>query len=170
MNRFLKTTVTSGVAALAVVATVGAVPALAHSHSSESHNAKSELEHMHDNDPGPSGASDPLVATGTPAAGSTSYYAWPIASTPSDAASIDQQIRRLPAGRFNVVHLDLTGSNRNAGVISDRVTEPHYLADLHRSIDANRPLLARLEAKNVEIRNVIGAEPGGDGSMTFDVQ
>lgn len=171
MNRFLKNSVTSGIAAFAVVASVGAASAFAREHSAESRaNERSELAHMHDNDPGPSGASDPLVASGTPVSGPARYSISQISAAPSDAAAIDRQIRHLPAGRFNIAHLDLTGMNRTAGVISDRANEPHYLANLHHSIDSNRPLLARLEHQNVEIRNIIGAEPGGNGSMTFYVE
>jgi hypothetical protein len=57
-----------------------------------------------------------------------------------------------------------------AGVISDRMSEPGYLSGLHHAIESNRPLLARLESQNVEISNVIGAEPAANGSMTFYVQ
>lgn len=168
MNRVLITSITSGIAALAVAASVGTVPALAHSHSSEG-RGRAEIEHMHAADPGPSGADDPLVATGTPAAGPANYSIWPMAAA-SDAAAIDQQIRHLPAGRFNIAHVDLAGANRNAGLISDRMAERGYLIGLHQSIEHNRPLLARLESQNVEIRNVIGAEPASNGSMTFYVE
>lgn len=169
MNRFLKNTIASGIAALAVVASVGAVPALAAAQSAADHG---KVEHNR-NDPlgsGPSGRSDSdLTAFGIGGyAMNTGAPAWPMAAS-SDAAQIDQQIRHLPGGRFNVVHVDLIG-NRSAGVIGDRAGEPHYLANLHRSIDSNRPLLARLERQNVEIRNIIGAEPGGNGSMTFYVE
>ena len=169
MNRFLKNTIASGIAALAVVGSVGAVPALAGSQSAADHGT---VEHNR-NDPlasGPSGRSDSdFTAFGSGGyAMNTVAPAWPMAA-PSDAAQIDRQIRHLPAGRFNIVHVDLIG-NRNAGVISDRAGHPHYLANLHRSIDRNRPLLARLERQHVEIRNIIGAEPGGNGSMTFYVE
>lgn len=162
MNRFIQNSLTAGVTALAMVASVGAVPALARSQSSEGHSRPGH-EHKFVDGSGPSGASDPLVAS------PPSYWIWPMAAAPSDAATIDQQIRHLPAGRFNVVGLDASERNSQSSSFKLRDNEPGYLANLHRAIEHNRPLLARLEGRNVEIRNVVAAEPGGDGSVTFYV-
>ena len=171
MNRFVKNMITSGMAACAVAATAGAMPALASSHSADGHiGTRSEIQQMHNSDPGPSGGSDPLVATGAPVAGSATGSIWPMTAVASDATAIDRQIRHLPAGHFNVVGLDAAERDSQSSSFKLRANEPGYLANLHRSIEANRPLLARLEARDVEIRNVIGAEPGGNGSMTFYVE
>jgi hypothetical protein len=149
MNRFL----TSGIAALTIAAGIAAGPALAKPGMRAGEN---HLEN------------DALYATTQ--AGAGGYAPGQFAPGSSDAKAIDGQIRHLPDARFNVVRLDLNGPNRNAGVISDRMSEPGYLSGLHHAIESNRPLLARLESQNVEISNVIGAEPAANGSMTFYVQ
>jgi hypothetical protein len=150
MNRF----VTSSIAVLGIAASAIAGPALARGSGMRAGENHPE--------------NDALYATTQTAEGS--YAPLHLAPAASDAKAIDGQIRHLPAARFNVVRLDLIGTNRNAGVISDRMSEPGYLAGLHRAIESNRPLFARLESQNVEIRNVIGAEPAANGSMTFYVQ
>lgn len=152
MNRF----VTSSIAILTIAASAIAGPALARGtgmRAGENHPENDSLYATTEADVGGYGSTPLHLALGT-----------------SDAKAIDGQIRHLPAARFNVVRVDLTGMNRNAGVISERMTERGYLTGLHRAIEGNRPLLARLESRNVEIRNVIGAEPAANGSMTFYVQ
>ena len=150
MNRF----VTSGIAILTIAAGAIAGPALARGTGMRAGENHPE--------------NDSLYATTQTGAGS--YAPLHFAQAASDAKAIDGQIRHLPATRFNVVRLDLTGMNRNAGVISDRMSERGYLTGLHRAIEGNHPLLARLESQNVEIRNVIGAEPAANGSVTFYIQ
>jgi hypothetical protein len=150
MNRF----VTSSIAVLTITASVVAGPALARETGMRAGENHPE--------------NDSLYATTETGAGS--YAPLHFVQAASDAKAIDGQIRHLPAARFNVVRLDLTGVNRNAGVVSDRMSERGYLTGLHRAIESNHPLLARLESQNVEIRNVIGAEPAANGSVTFYIQ
>lgn len=149
MNRFV-----SSIAVLTIAASAIAGPALARGTGMRAGENHPE--------------NDSLYATTQTATGG--YAPAHLVLAASDAKAIDNQIRHLPAARFNVVRLDLTGANRNAGVISERMSERGYLTGLHRAIDSNRPLHTRLEAQNVEIRNVIGAEPAANGSMTFYVQ
>lgn len=157
MNRFVTSSIASGLAAITIAGTVLSGPALARSLGSEGYFR----------DHPDTEATDTMTGA---ASGSGGYRIWPIAAAASDAAAIDRQIRHLPAGRFNTVELDAAARDSQSSSFMLRKNEPGYLANLHRAIESNRPLVARLEARNVEIRNVIGAEPGGDGSMTFYVQ
>lgn len=157
MNRFVTSSIAAGLAALTITGTVLSGPAMARSLGKDGYFK----------DRPDSEATDTLAG---PASGGGGYHIWPIAAAASDSAAIDQQIRHLPAGRFNVVGLDAAARDSQSSSFMLRKNEPGYLANLHRSIESNRPLVARLEARNIEIRNVIAAEPGGNGSMTFYVQ
>jgi hypothetical protein len=152
MNRFVNTSIALGISALSVTGAV--LPAFAASHS---HNDRFRGRDGND--------ITETIAAAAPATGSGSGGSW----LASDATSIDKQIRRLPAGGFTVVGLNATEDNSAASDFRLRAGEPGYLANLHRAIESNRPLVARLEARNVEIRNVIGAEPAANGTMTFYV-
>ena len=157
MNRFVRNSIATGLAALTVAGTAIVGPALARQHDRmapitedrDSRDAASDL---------------------APSSGRGGYGVWPWATAMSDADAIDQQIRRLPASRFSVVAVDTTRSKGGADVIGGRVGEPGYLTGVRRAIGQNHPLVARLEARNVEIGNVIGAEPAGDGSMIFYIR
>lgn len=157
MNRFVTSSIATGLAAITIAGTVLSGPVLARSLGSEGYfKGHPDAE-----------TTDTIAG---PAIGSGGYSAWHIAGMTSDAAAIDRQIRHLPAGRFNVVGLDATARDSLSSSFMLRKKEPGYVANLHRAIESNHPLVARLEARNVEIRNVISAEPGGNGSMTFYVQ
>ena len=154
MNRFVTSRIVTGLAALTLTGTVLAGPALARSIGHDGYFK----------DHPDSGTAETAAA---PANGS-GYHLWKIA--PASDQAVDRQIRHLPAGRFNVITMDNAPQDSNSGSFTLRDKEPGYLANLHHAIESNHPLLARLEARNVEIRNVVAAEPGGDGSMTFFVQ
>jgi hypothetical protein len=157
MNRFVTSSIATGLAAITIAGTVLSGPVLARSLGHEGY-----FKEHPDTE-----ATDMLAG---PATGSGGYRTWHIAGIASDTAAIDRQIRHLPAGRFNVVGLDATARDSQSSSFMLRKNEPGYLAGLQRAIESNHPLVARLEARNVEIRNVVGAEPGGNGSMTFYVQ
>ena len=155
MNRFIKNGIATG---LAAVTLTGAFlsPAFA-----RSRDAAEKAINRHDDN----GAAD----SAAPQSGAGGQIYFP-AIRLSDARVIDREIRNWKGQRFDVVAVDEQRGRSGADVIVGRAGERGYLPKLHATIADNRKLAARLEARNVEIRNVIGAEPAANGTMTFYVR
>lgn len=155
MNRFIK----NGIAtSLAAVTLTGALlsPAFA-----RSHDAAANAINRHDD----SGSGDGSA----PQSGAGGQIYFP-AIRLSDARVVDRDIRNWKGQNFDIVSVNEQRSTGGADVIVGRTAERGYLPKLHASIADNRKLAAQLEARNVEIRNVIGAEPATNGTMTFYVR
>jgi hypothetical protein len=155
MNRFIKTGIATGLAAITLTGAFLS-PAFA-----RSHDAVENAVQKHDEGGGADNAA--------PHSGGGGQIYLPAIKF-SDVAAIDREIRNWHNQRFDVVAVDEQRGRSGADVIVGRADEHGYLPKLHATIADNRKLAARLEARNVEIRNVIGAEAAADGTMTFYVR
>jgi hypothetical protein len=86
-------------------------------------------------------------------------------------AQIDQAVRHWKNGAFDVQQVSelQKGSERNA-LEERKQAEPQVVASLQKSIRANDRLTRQLEARNIEIGNIVGADRAADGGLTFYVE
>ncbi|MCA1366319.1 hypothetical protein I6F15_02740 [Bradyrhizobium sp. BRP14] len=81
---------------------------------------------------------------------------------------IDQTVRTFK-GDFRVVDVDtLSRMSEVRSRINDET--PQQVAALQSAIEANKPLAAKLETRNVEMNNIAGAAQAADGSLTIYVR
>jgi hypothetical protein len=107
--------------------------------------------------------------TTMPPAISNMTYPVQAANSSTDKA-IDWKIRHMKGGRFDIETLADDNSS-DSDLLSDRASaEPGYISHLHRAIESNPRLENRLTAQNIEIKNIVGAEPAADGTITFYVR
>jgi|EndMetStandDraft_4_1072995.scaffolds.fasta_scaffold308195_1 hypothetical protein len=145
MNRFLTISIASALA-------LGSIAGVAAAASRGEHGGRFD-RHDEDNQ-------DTVAAT----------QGWGYATTISgDEAHDLQLIRHWRGNRFDVENI-ADANDSEADVVTGRAAERGYLASLHRAIERNPRLESRLLAQNVELRNVIGIAPAGNGSMTVYVQ
>ncbi|MCO6423649.1 hypothetical protein [Sinorhizobium meliloti] len=77
---------------------------------------------------------------------------------------IDQTVRTFKGDNFRVVDVDTLSHQTRMRV--DKAT-PGQRAALQAAVEANRPLLASLRARNVELDNVAAAKQAADGGLTI---
>ncbi|RVQ02933.1 hypothetical protein [Sinorhizobium meliloti] len=79
---------------------------------------------------------------------------------------IDQTVRTFKGDNFRVVDVDTLSRLNQTRMRVDEAT-PGQRAALRGAVEANRPLLASLRARNVEIDNVAAATQAADGGLTI---
>ncbi|WP_026612568.1 hypothetical protein [Ensifer aridi] len=82
---------------------------------------------------------------------------------------IDQTVSTFKGDDFRVVDVDtLSRMSEVRSRINDET--PQQVAALQSAIEANKPLAAKLETRNVEMKNIAGAAQAADGSLTIYVR
>jgi hypothetical protein len=102
--------------------------------------------------------------------GAESYAAMPATGGMPDS-KIESTIRTLSPKGFNVVRMDSLkthdAANERFGALSPTSKEARLV---QASVIANRPLAQTLEARHIELTNIVGAEQAADGGVTFYVR
>ncbi len=102
--------------------------------------------------------------------GAESYAAMPAASGAPES-KIESTIQTLPASDFDVVRIDSLRTHDAAHERFAAVSQSSPEArQLQASVIANHSLAQKLQAQNVELTNIVGAERAADGSVTFYVR
>ena len=79
---------------------------------------------------------------------------------------IDQTVRTFKGDNFRIADVDTLSRMDQARIRIDEAT-PAQRAALQAAVEANKPLVAALKARNVELNNVAGAEQAADGGLTI---
>ncbi|NBB50040.1 hypothetical protein GVN24_17320 [Rhizobium sp. CRIBSB] len=98
-----------------------------------------------------------------------------IAAVPAFAGSpeskIESTIQTMSGNDFDVVQIDSLQKGDPAqerfGTVEPTSQEARLV---QASVIANRALSQKLEAQNVELKNIVGAEQAADGGITFYVR
>lgn len=99
--------------------------------------------------------------------GAEGYAAMPAAGGMPDS-KIESTIQALSPTDFNVIRLDALKRHDAAHERFAAVSATSEEARLvQASVIANRPLAQKLQAQNVELTNIVGAEKAADGDVTF---
>ncbi|NRP20362.1 hypothetical protein LPJGGPFB_03621 [Ensifer adhaerens] len=95
--------------------------------------------------------------------GGISYAA---STTMNWPAEIEQTVHSFKGDNFTVVNIDTLDKLSETRTWIDQAT-PAQLAALHKAVDGNKDLVAKLKTQNVELNNIVGAEQAADGSLTL---
>jgi hypothetical protein len=79
---------------------------------------------------------------------------------------IDQTVANYKKDKFNVVNVDTL--DKVHSWIEDQSAQEQ--ASFRKALQSNPKLAKELQARNVEIGNVVGAEEAGDGSLTLYIR
>jgi hypothetical protein len=101
--------------------------------------------------------------------GADSYAAMPTATSASEQ-QIENTVSRLSPSAFNVIMIDSLKSDHNETPFANVTPRSQEARLVQASIIANPALSRKLQAENVELTNIVGAERAADGSVTFYVR
>lgn len=79
---------------------------------------------------------------------------------------IEQTVRGFKGDNFRIVNVDTLSRDDQTRSWIDEAT-PQQRAALHSAVEANKPLVAKLKAHDVELNNIAGAEQAADGGLTI---
>ncbi|KQW32246.1 hypothetical protein ASE36_01140 [Rhizobium sp. Root274] len=105
-------------------------------------------------------------ALSTIAFGADSYAAMPHPGTASEQ-QIETTITRLSPSAYNVVLIDSIRDDHSEPPFAHVTPQSHEARLVQASVIANPALSRKLQAQNVELDNIVGAETAADGSVTF---
>jgi len=82
---------------------------------------------------------------------------------------IDSTVANYKNGNFYIVDVHtLNKLNETHSWIDDQ--KPDEQASFRQALEANPTLTKELQARNVELGNIVGAEQAADGSLTFYIR
>jgi ABC-type lipoprotein release transport system permease subunit len=101
--------------------------------------------------------------------GAESYAAMPHPVAGSEQ-QIENSITKLSPTSYNVVQIDSLRDDHTDPPFANVAPQSPEARLIQASVIANPALSRKLQAENVEIHNIVGAERAADGSVTFYIR